>query len=161
LADGFPDRYFEFQNFERKFEECISKSAVRTKFEQHSQGGKVIVSEIWQIMDSAYNKAEELKTQKAVAKKEIHDKLNNIKRQLSLLTEEMKNKMQQMVEDIEKRVSCFRGTSLTCTEGTQWWVHVFLMGPYLYQLFDSTGVPSPLPAGYSYILVSMASSCHR
>lgn len=42
LADGFQNRYFEFQDFERKFEECISKSAVKTKFEQHSQRGKHI-----------------------------------------------------------------------------------------------------------------------
>jgi len=102
LADGFPDRYFEFEDFERKFEECISKSAVRTKFEQHSQRGKLIVSEICKIIDSTYNKAEELKTQKAVAKKEI---LNNIKPQLLLLTQEMKDKMQQIVEDTEKMES--------------------------------------------------------
>ena len=42
LAEGFQSRYFEFQDFERKFEECISKSAVRTKFEQHSSRGKTI-----------------------------------------------------------------------------------------------------------------------
>lgn len=42
LAEGFQNRYFEFQDFERKFEECISKSAVKTKFEQHSSRGKTI-----------------------------------------------------------------------------------------------------------------------
>lgn len=42
LAEGFSTRYFEFQDFERKFEECISKSAVKTKFEQHSSRGKTI-----------------------------------------------------------------------------------------------------------------------
>lgn len=42
LTEGFQTRYFEFQDFERKFEECISKSAVKTKFEQHSQRGKFI-----------------------------------------------------------------------------------------------------------------------
>lgn len=42
LAEGFQNRYFEFQDFERKFEECISKSAVKTKFEQHSSRGKSI-----------------------------------------------------------------------------------------------------------------------
>lgn len=44
LAEGFQTRYFEFQDFERKFEECISKSAVKTKFEQHSQRGKHIAT---------------------------------------------------------------------------------------------------------------------
>ncbi|GFG34241.1 hypothetical protein Cfor_10688 [Coptotermes formosanus] len=105
LAEGFPNRYFEFQDFERKFEECISKSAVRTKFEQHSQRGKLIVSEIRQIMDRTYDQAQQLKTQKAVAKKEIHDKLNFTEQQLLLLTQEMKDKIRQMVEDVEQRVS--------------------------------------------------------
>lgn len=105
LADGFPNRYFEFQDFERKFEECISKSAVRTKFEQHSQRGKLIVSDIRQIMDSTYDQAQQLKTQKAVAKKEIYDKLNFTEQQLLLLTQEMKDKIRQMVEDVEQRVS--------------------------------------------------------
>jgi hypothetical protein len=118
LADGFPNRYFEFQDFERKFEECISKSAVRTKFEQHSQRGKLIVSDIRQIMDSTYDQAQQLKTQKAVAKKEIYDKLNFTEQQLLLLTQEMKDKIRQMVEDVEQRVGCFRGTSVAYAEGT-------------------------------------------
>jgi len=119
LADGFRDRYSEFQDFERKFEECISKSAVKTKFEQHSQSGKDIVSEIRQIIDSAYVQAQQLRTQKAVAKQELYDKLECTEQKLLLLTQEMEDKIQQMVEDVEKKVSCFRGTSVTCTEGTQ------------------------------------------
>ena len=119
MADGFPDRYSEFQDFERKLEECISKSAVRTKFEQHSQSGKLIVSDIRQIMDSMYDGAQQLKTQKAVAKKEVYDKLKFTEQQLLLLTQEMEDKMRQMVEDVEQRVSCFRGTSVISTEGTQ------------------------------------------
>ncbi|XP_069683789.1 transmembrane GTPase Marf-like isoform X3 [Periplaneta americana] len=105
LAEGFPNRYFEFQDFERKFEECISKSAVRTKFEQHSQRGKLIVNEIRSIMDASYDRAQQLKTEKVVAKKEIHDKLNFTEQQLLLLTQEMKDKIHQMVEDVEQRVS--------------------------------------------------------
>jgi len=119
LAEGFPNRYFEFQDFERKFEECISKSAVKTKFEPHAQSGKLIVSEIRQIMDSIYNQTQQLKTENAVAKKEIHEKLKCTKQQLPLLEKEMKDKIRQMVNDVKNMVSCFRGTTVTCTEGTQ------------------------------------------
>ena len=42
FPEGFSKRYFEFQDFERKFEECISKTAVVTKFDQHAQRGKTI-----------------------------------------------------------------------------------------------------------------------
>ena len=119
MAEGFSDRYSEFQDFERKFEECISKSAVRTKFERHSESGKLILSDIRQIMDSMYDRAQQLKTQKAVAKKEIHDKLKCTEQQLLLRTQEMEEKIQQMVQDTKQKVSCFRGTSVTCTEGKQ------------------------------------------
>jgi len=114
LAEGF-----EFQDFERKFEECISKSAVKTKFEPHTQSGKLIVSEIRQIVDSMYDQTHQLKTENAVAEKDVHDKLKCTKQQLSLLEREMKDKIRQMVKDVKKMVSCFRETSVTCTEGTQ------------------------------------------
>jgi len=79
---------------------------VRTKFEQHSQRGKLIATEIRTIMDGAYDRAQQLRTEKAVAKKEIHDKLNFTEQQLLLLTQEMKDKIRHMVEDVEQRVSC-------------------------------------------------------
>jgi mitofusin len=131
LADGILNRYLEFQDFEQKFEECISKSAVRTKFERHSQRGKLIVSEIQQFVDRMYDQVQQLKTQKDVAKKELHDKLNITQQQLLFITQKMKDKIQQMVEDVKERVSCFRKTSVTYTEGTQLRVHVVLMSPCL------------------------------
>jgi mitofusin len=57
-------------------------------------------------MDGAYDRAQQLRTEKAVAKKEIHDKLNFTEQQLLLLTQEMKDKIRHMVEDVEQRVSC-------------------------------------------------------
>jgi mitofusin len=114
LADGFPKRYSEFQDFEHKFKECISKSAVRTKFEKHFERGKLIVSEIQQIIDSTCDQAQQLKTEKAVAKKEIHIKLNFTEQQLLLHTQEIKDKIRLMFEDVKQKVSCFRGTSDGC-----------------------------------------------
>jgi hypothetical protein len=61
-------------------------------------------------MDGTYDQAQQLRTEKAVAKKEIHDKLNFTEQQLLLLTQEMKDKIRQMVEDVEQRVSHFMGT---------------------------------------------------
>uniref|UniRef100_A0AAY5EVK7 Dynamin-type G domain-containing protein n=1 Tax=Electrophorus electricus TaxID=8005 RepID=A0AAY5EVK7_ELEEL len=52
LAEGFQARMFEFQNFERRFEECISQSAVKTKFEQHTVRAKQISETLRLIMDS-------------------------------------------------------------------------------------------------------------
>lgn len=105
LADGFQNRYFEFQDFERKFEECISKSAVKTKFEQHSQRGKHIATEIRQALDEILDRTKEMRTEQLNIKKEVHDKLNFTEQQLMLLTQEMKDKIHRIVEDVEQRVS--------------------------------------------------------
>lgn len=105
LAEGFPNRYFEFQDFERKFEECISKSAIKTKFEQHSQRGKCIAQDIREVMETVYERALLLHKEKAHNKKEVNDKLNHTEQQLLLITQEMKEKIHHMVEDVEQRVS--------------------------------------------------------
>lgn len=52
-------RMLEFQNFERRFEECISQSAVKTKFEQHTVRAKQIAEAVRLIMDSLHIAAQE------------------------------------------------------------------------------------------------------
>ncbi|KAG8239158.1 hypothetical protein J437_LFUL018364, partial [Ladona fulva] len=102
IAEGFQTRYFEFQDFERKFEECISKSAVKTKFDQHSQRGKLIASETKAVMDAIYERALKRKAEKTVLKKEVGNRLNYTEQQLIIITQEMKDKIHQMVEDVEQ-----------------------------------------------------------
>jgi mitofusin len=58
-------------------------------------------------MDGTYDRAQQLRTEKALTKKEICDKLNFTEQQLLLLTQEMKDKIRHMVEDVEQRVSFF------------------------------------------------------
>ncbi|XP_066246124.1 transmembrane GTPase Marf [Euwallacea similis] len=105
LTEGFQTRYFEFQDFERKFEECISQSAVKTKFEQHSQRGKFIANELRDILEEIYNESLKLKDEKLQQKKELTDKVNYTEQQLMIVTQEMKKKIRNMVEDVEQRVS--------------------------------------------------------
>lgn len=105
LAEGFQNRYFEFQDFERKFEECISKSAVKTKFAQHLQGGKLIAHDVYSVMESTYERSQMLKNEKCKSKKEVNDKLNLTEQQLILITHEMKNKIKHMVNEVEDKVS--------------------------------------------------------
>lgn len=105
LTEGFQTRYFEFQDFERKFEECISQSAVKTKFEMHSQRGKFIASELRDILESIYNEALRLKEEKLGQRKDLTDKVNYTEQQLMIITQEMKKKIRNMVEDVEQRVS--------------------------------------------------------
>jgi len=105
IAEGFASRFFEFQDFEKKFEECISKSAIKTKFEQHSQRGKSIANGIREVMEAIYDRGLTMQKEKALCKKDVNDKLNYTEQQLLLITQEMKEKIHHMVEDVEQRVS--------------------------------------------------------
>ncbi|KAH6933638.1 hypothetical protein HPB50_017251 [Hyalomma asiaticum] len=105
LAEGFQGRYFEFQDFERKFEECLSKSAVKTKFEQHTQRGKKITSELRAIMDKVYEQASLLKSEKQTLRREQGERLQFTQQQLQLLTEEAKQRIGQLVEQVEQQVA--------------------------------------------------------
>lgn len=105
LAEGFQHRYFEFQDFEKKFEECISKSAVKTKFEQHSSRGKSIAGDMRHMLDSIFERTNVLRQQKTDQKKILTDRIQNTETQLMSVTHEMKNKIHNMVEEVEQRVS--------------------------------------------------------
>ncbi|KAL3862666.1 hypothetical protein ACJMK2_008620 [Sinanodonta woodiana] len=105
LQEGFQARLFEFANFERKFEECISKSAVKTKFEQHTQRGKKVTGDLKALMDKTFTLCLEQLRNKEWERQEKADELDYKQKQLSLLTVEVKDKIKSMVEDVERKVS--------------------------------------------------------
>jgi len=78
---------------------------VRTKFEQHSHRGKHVLAETKRIVDNVFECSQSLRTQKALARKELWDKMDFTDKQLQLLTHEMKDKIRQMVEDVEGKVN--------------------------------------------------------
>lgn len=105
LLEGFQGRAFEFCNFERKFEECISQSAVQTKFEQHTANGKLITSDVRMIMESVFEAAAKRKKCCQQENHEAQDKLDYTAKQLNLLSAEIKDKIKQMTEEVERKVS--------------------------------------------------------
>ncbi|TSL97309.1 Mitofusin-2 [Bagarius yarrelli] len=105
LAEGFQARMFEFQNFERRFEECISQSAVKTKFEQHTVRAKQITEALRLIMDSVHVAAQEQRLHCMKTKEELEDRLEFIDKQLDLLTQDCKSKIKKITEEVEKQVS--------------------------------------------------------
>ncbi|XP_067658525.1 mitofusin-2-like isoform X1 [Haliotis asinina] len=109
LQDGFQIRLFEFANFENQFEQCISKSAVKTKFEQHTDRGKSITSDVRGIMEQAFNTSLQLKNDQENKRQERGDELDFLVKQLTLLTNEVKDKIKAMVEEVERKV----GTALS------------------------------------------------
>ncbi|XP_039612013.1 mitofusin-2 isoform X1 [Polypterus senegalus] len=105
LAEGFQARMFEFQNFERRFEECISQSAVKTKFEQHTVRAKQISEALRQIMESVHVAAQEQSAHCLEMKEERQDRLEFLDKQLDLLAQDYKRKIKQITEEVEKQVS--------------------------------------------------------
>jgi len=105
VTEGFHSRYFEFQDFERKFEECISQSAVRTKFDHHTKRGKAIVGDVRRIMDTVLERAGVKRSAKAQGRRDVLDRLDLTEKQLQLVTVEMKDKICKMVEEVEHKVS--------------------------------------------------------
>uniref|UniRef100_A0A0K8TM46 Putative conserved plasma membrane protein n=1 Tax=Tabanus bromius TaxID=304241 RepID=A0A0K8TM46_TABBR len=105
IAEGFQNRYFEFQDFERKFEECISKSGIKTKFEQHSSRGKNIAGDMRLMLENIHERATVLRNNKMEQKKVLTDRIQNTENQLMLVTREMKMKIHSMVEEVEQKVS--------------------------------------------------------
>lgn len=57
------------------------------------------------MMETIYERALLLHKEKANEKKEVNDRLNFTEQQLLLITQEMKDKIHHMVEDVEQRVS--------------------------------------------------------
>uniref|UniRef100_A0A7E4ZWM2 Dynamin-type G domain-containing protein n=1 Tax=Panagrellus redivivus TaxID=6233 RepID=A0A7E4ZWM2_PANRE len=55
--DGYPRRAKEFTSFETSFERCISKSAIRTKFEAHDRRAREIISDMRDNLDAVTNLA--------------------------------------------------------------------------------------------------------
>ncbi|XP_049866737.1 transmembrane GTPase Marf [Pectinophora gossypiella] len=105
LVEGHQVRYFEFVDFERKFEECISQSAVRTKFAQHSRRGRNIAADVMQALEQVYNTATDQKLAKVEKQRVLHEQLTAIEEQLTTITRQMKDKINRMVESVEHKVS--------------------------------------------------------
>ncbi|XP_064418338.1 mitofusin-1 [Latimeria chalumnae] len=105
LAEGFHARLEEFQKFEKAFEECISQSAVKTKFEKHTVGAKQIVLTIQCIMDMINVAAAEKRVRSQEQQEDHLDRLTFIRNQLKILTEDIKRKIKQVTGEVESKVS--------------------------------------------------------
>uniref|UniRef100_A0A7N8YPL0 Mitofusin 1 n=1 Tax=Mastacembelus armatus TaxID=205130 RepID=A0A7N8YPL0_9TELE len=112
LAEGFQERLKEFQSFERRFEECISQSAVKTKFEQHTLRAKQITEKVKNIMDDINIKAAEKRVAALEDREYQIDRLEFVKNQLNLLIDDIKTKIKAISEDVESKVSSAMGEEI-------------------------------------------------
>uniref|UniRef100_A0A8C7N0M1 Mitofusin 1 n=1 Tax=Oncorhynchus kisutch TaxID=8019 RepID=A0A8C7N0M1_ONCKI len=112
LAEGFQERLKEFQSFERIFEECISQSAVKTKFEQHTIRAKQITETVKAIMDAINIKAAEKRVASLEDREYQIDRLEFVTNQLQLLIEDIKKKIKAVTVEVESKVSSAMGEEI-------------------------------------------------
>lgn len=112
LAEGFQERLKEFQSFERRFEECISQSAVKTKFEQHTIRAKQITEKVKSIMDAINIEAAEKRVAALEDREYQMDRLEFVKNQLNLLIDDIKKKIKAISENVESKVSNAMGEEI-------------------------------------------------
>ncbi|XP_068599281.1 mitofusin-1b [Brachionichthys hirsutus] len=112
LAEGFQERLKEFQSFERRFEECISQSAVKTKFEQHTIRAKQITEKVKSIMDAINIKAAEKRVAALEDREDQTDRLEFVRKQLGLLIDDIKEKIKAISADVASKVSSAMGEEI-------------------------------------------------
>ncbi|XP_034294824.1 mitofusin-1 [Pantherophis guttatus] len=105
IAEGFQTRFQEFQHFEKIFEECISQSAVKTKFEQHTIRAKQILETVKNIMDNVNVAAAHQRVHSIEDEEDQKDRLEFVRNQLNLLTGEVKKKIKDVTEEVANKVS--------------------------------------------------------
>ncbi|CAF3619855.1 unnamed protein product [Adineta steineri] len=105
FAEGHEERLIEFNNFEHEFEKCISKTAVQTKFEQHTNRGKGITTTLRETTANIANKSQTLKQESVQKLTQMDEKHNLLERELRSMTESAKDKIRHISEDVYKRVA--------------------------------------------------------
>lgn len=104
-VEGFQARQMEFENFERKFEECISKSAIQTKFESHAVSGLKIANVVKDIMEQVVGCAFQRRSRLEKAKKEQEDRLEFVKEQLEICSHDAKRRIKEITSIVEGQVT--------------------------------------------------------
>ncbi|XP_059200480.1 mitofusin-1-like [Centropristis striata] len=105
LAEGFQDRLREFQMFERTFEEFISQSAVKTKFEQHTVRAWQISEAIKAVMDAINIASADRKICCLEEREEQRDRLDFVRGQINRLTDSVRERIRTLTDDVTAKVA--------------------------------------------------------
>ncbi|CAH2247750.1 mitofusin-1 isoform X1 [Pelobates cultripes] len=105
FAEGFDTRFLEFQKFEKLFEECISQSAVKTKFEQHTIRAKQITDTVKAIMDSINVRSADKRIHSIEDREYQIDRLEFVQGQMAIQAEDIKRRILHIAEEVNAQVS--------------------------------------------------------
>lgn len=103
---GYKDRSDEFQNFERRFEESLSKSAVKTKFMKHCDKGKETISELTTILNNTQSLVSRVSERKLAELQTCHERYARIQK----LFYANEGGLQNQIHEIKKRIQIVSDT---------------------------------------------------
>ncbi|XP_066024297.1 mitofusin-2 isoform X2 [Pocillopora verrucosa] len=103
--EGFFARQLEFENFEHKLEECISKSVIQTKFEAHAFSGLKIVNTLKDFMEQRVDSASQQRSKLEKAKKEQENRLEYVKEQLRIYTSDTELQIKEITSKVQGQVT--------------------------------------------------------
>lgn len=86
-------------------QECISHSAVKTKFEQHTIRAKQITETVKDIMDRINIAAADKRVGSLEEREYLSDQLDFVRSQLNLLIQDIKKRIQAVSEEVKDKVS--------------------------------------------------------
>ncbi|XP_075590500.1 transmembrane GTPase Marf-like isoform X2 [Dermatophagoides farinae] len=104
-AHGFESRFREFIDFEKKFEQCLSKSAVQTKFGQHTLEVIKMTDDFNQFLMEISTKTIDVRNEKRNQIKIMKERVQKIKQQFQIFTNEVKLQICNLVKQVEQKVS--------------------------------------------------------
>lgn len=105
FQEGWHNRLFEFQNFEKHFEKLLSDSAIKTKFAAHTQQGQEITKKMRSIMDSVYETAVEEKDLVVKTRQDTQRLAESMRKKLAKTNLHVERDINQTLEKVERQVS--------------------------------------------------------
>ncbi|UJR20811.1 hypothetical protein I4U23_023923 [Adineta vaga] len=103
--EGYRERLQEFSKFEHEFEKCISKTAVQTKFQQHTSRGKEVIMLLCETIVNIINKSQTIKEECQEKLREMEEKNVFLEHELRSMTDSAKERIRHVSEDVYKRVA--------------------------------------------------------
>ncbi|EDV23825.1 uncharacterized protein TRIADDRAFT_26969 [Trichoplax adhaerens] len=105
FSEGYQARLLEFESFEKKFKECISESAIKTKFEQHAKQGLKIIDcmkdALQQLENNIISKIVQLRDERSTCLKNLAYVKNRLRDEASHFDARLK----QLTSSVEKKVA--------------------------------------------------------
>lgn len=105
FPDGYEHRYRDFEEFETKFEECLSRSAIKTKFDQHAKRGYQIITALQSILEEVHTLSANLKDESTNKRQELQERLVQTQQEMHKITNEVKMNIFGLVGQVEGKVS--------------------------------------------------------